>query len=144
MKNRIDSSRNKTPWDNCVELTATQIFIMNKYRENYKIKHPKLNETKEYILINSIEVNFCPHCNSSNINKKGFTNNKIQRYYCKDCGKKFTPITNTIFDNHKISIAEWIEFLLDIFNYGSLTLISKVNKNSINTTNYWINKLFYY
>ena len=32
--------------------------------------------------------------------------------------------------------------MLDIFYYGSISLISKVNKNSINTTIFWIHKLF--
>lgn len=48
----------------------------------------------------------------------------------------------TIFENHKISITEWIEFLLDIFNYGSTSITSKINKNGINTTNYWFHKIF--
>ena len=142
MKNRIDSSRRKTPWDKSENLTISQSFIMDTYKKNYIIKHPNLLETNEYILINSIEISCCPYCNSSNICKRGFTNNKVQRYYCNKCKRKFTPITNTVFDGHKISITEWIEFLLDIFNYGSISLTSKVNKNSITTTNYWLNKLF--
>ncbi len=63
-------------------------------------------------------------------------------YYCKDCKKRFTPTKNTIFENHKISLTEWIEFLLDIFNYGSTTLTSKVNKNTLNTSIYWLEKVF--
>lgn len=63
-------------------------------------------------------------------------------YYCKKCKKRFTPTLNTLFENHKISITEWIEFSLDIFNYGSITLTSKVNKNSMNTSIYWLHKVF--
>lgn len=142
MKNRIDSSRRKTPWDNNNDLTLTQLFIIDKYEKNYNFKHPKLLDTNEHLLINSIEIKKCAYCESTNIIKRGFTNNKIQRYYCKDCKKRCTPITNTIFDDHKISITEWIEFLLDIFNYSSSTLTSKVNKNSINTSIYWLHKVF--
>ena len=142
MKNRIDTSRQKTPWDNEINLSATQKFIKLKYKENYKYKHSKLSETNEKEIINSIVVTKCKFCNSEQIIKRGYTNNGIQRYYCKCCHKRFNPITNTIFDNHKISITEWIEFLLDLFNYGSTTLISKVNKNSINTSTYWLKKVF--
>lgn len=142
MKNRIDSSRKKTPWDDCDNLTLSQSFIMHKYKENYNNRHPKLIETNEEELINSIKIKNCPYCNSDIIIKKGFTTNKIQRYYCKKCMKKFTPLTGTIFENHKISLTEWVEFLLDIFNYGSISLTSKVNKNSVNTTSYWIHKIF--
>lgn len=142
MKNRIDSSMQKTPWDNVNDLTITQKFIKDKYKENYGFKHPKLVETNEYVIINSVKITKCRYCNSEFIVKRGFTQNKIQRYYCKNCKKKFTPTTNTIFDNHKISITEWIEFLLNIFNYSSTNLTSKMNKNGINTSIYWLNKTF--
>ena len=33
-------------------------------------------------------------------------------------------------------------FLLDLFGYSSFNLTSKVNRNSINTTKYWVRKLF--
>lgn len=141
MKNKIDTSRQKTPWDDVENITPTQSFIMKKYKENYNNKHPKLSDTEEYKLINSIVIVDCPYCCSSNIKKNG-KKNKIQKYYCKNCKKEFNPLTNTIFDNHKISITEWVEFCLDIFYYGSTTLISKVNKNSVNTSIYWLHKLF--
>lgn len=142
MKNRIDSSRQKTPWDDKNNITVIQNFIKEKYKNNFKIKHPKLINTKEAEILNSIKIEKCRYCNSNNICKKGFTNNKVQRYLCKDCHKQFTSTTGTIFENHKISISEWIEYLLDIFNYGSTTLTSKVNKNSMNTSVYWLYKVF--
>ena len=142
MKNRIDTSRQTTPWSNNPNKSVSEKFIDEKYQENYKNKHMKLIDTKEYELINSVEIKECRYCSSHNIKKNGFTKSKIQRYYCKDCHKEFTPTTGTIFENHKISISEWIEFLLDIFNYGSLTLTSKVNKNSMNTIIFWLSKIF--
>ncbi len=142
MKNRIDNSRKKTPWDNNENKTVLQEFIELKYVENYKYKHPRLVDTNEALIINSINIEKCKMCNSTNIIKKGKTSNNIQMYYCKDCKKRFTPTKNTIFENHKISITEWIEFLLDIFNYGSTTLTSKVNKNTLNTSMYWLQKTF--
>jgi transposase-like protein len=142
MKNKIDSSRRKTPWDDNKEISVTQKFIKEKYLSNYKIKHSSLSDSMEYELINSVEIKECKYCCSKKIRKRGFTSNKIQRYFCNDCKKTFTTITNTIFENHKIQISEWIEFILDVFYYGSTSLISKVNKNAINTTNLWLHKLF--
>ncbi len=142
MKNRIDTSRQKTPWDKCKEKTKTQYFISKIYKENYQIKHRKLKDTNENEIINSVEISRCRHCNSLEIVRRGYTASGIKRFYCKFCHKTFTPITGTIFENHKISITEWIEFLLDLFNYGSTTLISKINKNSINTSIYWLHKVF--
>ncbi len=142
MKNKIDSSRRNTPWDNKQEVTTIEDFVGEKYKENYKNKHPKLKDTNEAKIFNSIEIKRCRYCDNDNIKKNGFTKSGIQRYFCKNCKKEFTPTTNTIFDNHKIAVTEWIEFLLDLFNYGSTSLISKVNKNAINTTSYWLHKTF--
>ena len=142
MKNRIDNSRKKTPWDNSNDEDIIAKFIKEKYVENYKYKHPKLIDTKESEILNSIIINECRYCNSKNIKKNGFTKNKVQKYYCNNCKRNFTATTGTIFENHKISITEWIEFLLNIFNYGSTTLTSKVNKNSINTSIFWLHKVF--
>lgn len=142
MKNRIDSSRKKTPWDKNKDLSPLQKFIKDKYVENYEIKHPKLIDTDENIILNNIEIKNCRYCGSDKIKKNGKNSNRIQRYYCLECKRNFISTTNTIFDNHKISITEWIEFLLDIFNYGSTSLTSKVNKNAINTSIYWMQKIF--
>lgn len=142
MENKRSTSRLKTPWDNIDNLTESQKFIKNKYETNYKYKHPRINETNEKELINSVEIKSCRLCHSSNINKRGFTNNGIQRYHCKDCKAYFIPTTRTIFEDHKIPISEWIEFLLDMFSYGSISLVSKVNKNSRTTTTHWIHKVF--
>ncbi len=142
MKNIKDTSRKKTPWDNATELTNSQKFIKEKYQHNYNDKHPKLVETGEQELINNIKVEKCIYCKSINIRKYGKTKNGIQRYFCNDCHKTFTPVIGTIFEDHKVSISEWIEFCLDIINYGSISIISRVNKNGLNTSIYWLHKLF--
>lgn len=142
MKNRIDSSRRKTPWDNSKEITVTQKFIKKKYQKNYDGKHQKLSKTQEEILINSVEITCCPRCGQDNFCKYGKTSNNIQRYFCNVCKKSFTPLAGTIFEDHKISISEWIEFCLNILNYGSISIVSKTNKNAINTSSYWLHKLF--
>ncbi len=142
IRNKIDNSRRKTPWDDNASLTATQKFIKIKYEENYCFKHPNLLLTKEFELLNSIKIDECRRCGTKSIRKKGFSRNNVQRYYCNECERHFEPTTNTIFEEHKISITEWIEFLLDLFNYGSTSLVSKVNKNCINTSRYWLTKTF--
>ena len=72
----------------------------------------------------------------------GYTSNRIQRYKCLECSKTFTPVTGTLFEDHKISIEEWIDFLYELLSYESFSNISRNNKNSLNTTIYWLNKLF--
>jgi hypothetical protein len=58
------------------------------------------------------------------------------------CGKTFLPTTGTIFDEHRISISEWIEYCLNLFRHVSITADSWNNKNTFMTSRYWLQKLF--
>lgn len=137
-----NNSRRKTPWDNKPQLNPLEDFIKSKYLDTFNNKHPKLKETEEATLLNSFAVEECKYCKSKHFKKIGCTSNGIQRYKCYDCHKTFTILTNTIFENHKIAITEWIEFCLDLFRYISINTTSKTNKNSATTSKYWLNKLF--
>lgn len=140
--NKYDSSsRRRTPWEDKDDLSPLEVFICNEYHDHYDNHHntPLIVEAD---LLNSIEIAECRLCGSLDISKKGFTANGIQRYRCKCCGRYFTPTTNTIFEDHKISISEWIEYLLNLFGYASLSLNSKVNKNANTTSKYWLKKVF--
>lgn len=104
--------------------------------------HISLEESNKDKLINSYIPSKCPYCLSISFKKNGKTKNNIQRYKCLLCNKTFTVLTNTIFDNHKLPISEWIEFLLNLFSNSSINLTSKVNKNANTTTKFWLKKLF--
>ena len=66
----------------------------------------------------------------------------MQRYLCSSCGKTFLPTTGTIFDEHRISISEWMEYCLNLFRHVSITADSWSNKNAFATSRYWLQKLF--
>jgi len=134
-------SRRKTPWDGEKELTATQEFIRTHYQEHYEARHPKLSETGEAEMINSFVPTKCPYCGSEQFIRRGLTANGIQRYSCS-CGQRFLPTTHTIFDGHKISVSEWIEYCLNLFRYVSINADSWNNKNAFSTSQYWLKKLF--
>ena len=105
-------------------------------------RHPELTSTGEAELINSYTPEKCPHCTSVLFKMNGRTKNGVQRYKCSDCKQTFTPITRTIFDSHKISISEWIEYTLNIFRYVSINADSWNNRNAFTTSRYWLEKLF--
>lgn len=83
----------------------------------------------------------CPFCGSTKINKRGYTAGGIQRYLC-ECKKGFVPTTGTIFDEHKLSIGEWIEYCLNLFRHVSINADSWNNRNAFTTSRYWLQKLF--
>ena len=119
-----------------------QEFLHRHYSVHYEERHPLLSETGETQLINSYKPDGCPHCSSEIIKLYGHTRNGVQRYMCLECKQTFTPMTRTIFEGHKISISEWIEYLLNIFRYVSINADSWNNRNAFTTSRYWLEKLF--
>lgn len=124
------------------DATPLEQFLTKNYEAHFKNHHLNVSESEESDLINEIHLTECRRCGSCNIHKRGFTNAKIQRYFCEDCHRSFTALTNTIFENHKISISEWIEFLLYLFSFESTNQIAKSNKNALTTTQFWLQKVF--
>ncbi|MBE6114370.1 MAG: IS1 family transposase [Erysipelotrichaceae bacterium] len=57
----------------------------------------------------------CPNCGSAHISKNGKRKN-VQRLECKDCGKQFTPFTDTILEKSKWHWDIWIKVLEMIIN----------------------------
>jgi transposase-like protein len=122
-------------------LTPTQVFLQTNYIEHYDQRHVNIAESGESDIVNSYAPERCPHCSSREFNKSGHTRSGVQRYKC-ECGKTFLPTTGTIFDDHKISISEWIEYCLNLFRHVSITADSWNNKNDFNTSRYWLEKVF--
>lgn len=134
-------SRSRTPWDDSTELSPLEAFVRSNYKSNFKSHHSSLEAETE--LLNSYTPEFCHVCGDiESFSKRGYTRNGVQRYWCRSCHKYFTITTGTIFQDHKISIKEWIEYLLNLFGYSSINLNSKVNKNSPTTSKYWLKKVF--
>jgi hypothetical protein len=135
------TSRRATLWEGKDNLTQTQSFIKDKVEEHYTQRHPKLNEGGEAELINSFIPPACPCCDSDKFRKHGLTANGVQRYRCT-CGKTFLPTTGTIFDEHRVSISEWIEYCMNLFRHVSLSADSWNNRNAFTTSRYWLQKVF--
>jgi len=129
-------------WGDKELMTPSQRFLSERYEAHYKERHPALKDTGEAELINSVVPETCPYCGEADFSRFGMTTNGVQRYRCKVCSKTFTPITGTIFDGHKISISEWMEYCLNIFRYLSINADSWNNRNAFTTSRYWLEKLF--
>ena len=127
-------------WDKFKDKTFSQELISSTVHEWYDAKH-RITSDEEIKLINSIKVDRCPYCHSLSIIRNGFKD-KIQRYYCKDCHHYFNPLTNTIFDDKKIPISEWVEYLLHLFEFHSITSSARDNRNAYSTGKYWLFKVF--
>lgn len=135
-------SRRRTPWTGNNNITESQKFIDSVITAGYDARHPRLADTGEAAFINEFIPSLCPYCGGNAFARYGKTKNGIFRYRCRSCGKTFTPVTGTIFQGHKVSIEEWIDFCLSLFRYQSFQSISKSNRNSYSTTKYWTSKIF--
>jgi hypothetical protein len=122
-------------------LTPTQAFLKENYDERYNTHHRNVGESGEAEMVNSYIPAKCPLCGSERFKRNGYTDVGIQRYKCA-CSKTFLPTTGTIFDEHKLSISEWMEYCLNIFRHVSIAADSWNNKNTFNTSRYWLQKLF--
>ena len=71
--------------------------------------------TTSRVVCNAITEKHCPACSSCNFVKNGKSNNKIQTYKCKECGKRFNDLTNTLFANSKLTMPQ-IEKLFQCMN----------------------------
>ena len=140
-KGETQKSRRKTPWDGETNLTPTQAFLKENYDERYNVNHRTVEESDEAEMVNSYAPIKCPFCGSVKFKKNGYTDSGVQRYKCT-CNKTFLPTTGTIFDEHKLSISEWMEYCLNLFRHVSITADSWNNKNAFTTSRYWLQKLF--
>lgn len=141
VKPESQKSRKATPWESGNNLTTTQAFLKQNYDEHYANRHRLVGDSGEADMINSYAPAKCPFCRSVKFTKSGHTNSGVQRYLCV-CGRTFLPTTGTIFDEHKISISEWMEYCLNLFRHVSITADSWNNKNAFTTSRYWLQKLF--
>lgn len=128
-------------WSSNPDKTTDQVLIESTVKEWYDAKHRAASK-EENDFINSIKIEFCPYCGSTSIVKNGHTKSGIQRYRCNECKSRFTPLTNTIFDSRKIPISEWIEYLLHLFEFHSISSTAYDNRNASSTGKYWLYKVF--
>ncbi len=129
------------PWDGNTELTPEERLISSTMGEWYEAKHRKQSDD-EISLINSIVPESCPRCCGMRFVRYGRYRNGCIKYKCLECGSAFNPLTNTIFDSHRIPISEWVEFLIHLFEFHSIRTSSRDNRNASPTGKYWLTKVF--
>lgn len=128
-------------WDKNNTLDSTEMLISDTVVKWYDEKHKKTSN-KEVEFINSINIEYCPFCGCDDFVKNGYYKSGYRQYKCNNCHKRFSPITNTIFDGKKIPISEWIEYLIHLFEFHSITTSSRDNRNASSTGKYWLIKVF--
>lgn len=86
------------------------------------------------------KVTMCPHCESVRYIKYGKFNG-IQRFKCKECGKTFSTVTNSIWSYSKKSPEKWIKFIELILEKKVLKDCAENLDININTAFAWRHKV---
>lgn len=135
-------SASVTPWDGCDEssLAPAQRLVMGAHREAYERLHPGVGGDAGFF--NGYERDACPLCRSPDIARWGHDRNGVRGWRCKTCGSSFTPATGTIFEGHRLPVAAWSEFLLELFSYESISGMTRQNRRSPTTLPYQLAKVF--
>ena len=131
-----------TPWDriNGVDLTPAQALVAASHRSVYEFKHESFEGDVEFF--NGFSRKMCPFCESEHLARFGSDRSGIQRYRCVECTKTFTPMTNTIFEDRKLPLSAWVDFLIQLFSFESTNAMTRENRRSDTTIPYWIGKVF--
>ena len=116
-------------------------MIVNTTNAWYDAKHP-VQTIDEIRMINSLAVEGCPFCHRRHFHRDGFSKSGIQMYRCNGCKRKFNPLTDTIFDSHKIPVSQWIEFLIHLFQLQGIKVSAIDNANANSSGRYWTFKVF--
>ena len=111
------------------------------FHEWYDEKH-RTRSTDEVQFLNELKRSHCPRCNSDRVTKDGKDRKGINRFRCKECGKRFGPLSGTLLDNSKIPISEWFEFILHLLEEHSTYTSATDNRNAETTGYYWLSKVF--
>lgn len=141
-KKRRKTAPSATPWDNLGDdnLTPAQALVRATHRSAYDFRHQSFAGDIDFF--NGFAREACPRCGCESISKRGHDRAGMQRYLCGGCKKGFSSVTGTIFDDRKLPLSAWVDFLLQLFSFESIGVMTRESRRSETTIPYWIGKVF--
>lgn len=141
-KKRKRLAPSATPWDGVPEdrLSPSERVVMASHRSIYDFRHAAFDGDADFF--NAYERERCPRCGGGEIMRFGFQPDGVRRWRCKSCGTTFTPATGTIFEDRKLPLPSWVDFLLQTFTFESIASMTREDRRSVTTPPYWMAKLF--
>ena len=104
-------SASPTPWDGTcdADLTPSQVAVRDSHRSVYEFRHRTPSETGDASFLDRHVRERCPRCGDERVCRWGREADGVQRYRCGACGRTFTSSTGTIFEDHKLPVADRAE-----------------------------------
>ena len=137
-------SASPTPWDGTcdADLTPSQVAVRDSHRSACEFRHRTLSETGDASFLDRHVRERCPRCGDERVCRWGREADGARRHGCGACGRTFTSSTGTIFEDHKLPVADWAEFMGQAFGFESLEAMTREDRRSGTTTAWRVAKLF--
>lgn len=131
-----------TPWDGAGdgELSPAERIVRDCHRDMYRYRHAGAGLVGEADFFNGYDRDACPRCGSPAIEGNGATPTACAGGAACPAAARSTR-HRTVFDGRKLPVADWTEFLLEVFSYGSLAGAARSGRRSATTPPYWLAKL---
>ena len=141
-KKRRKTAPSATPWDDLgiENLTPAQALVHATHKSAYAFRHESFVGDIDFF--NQFAKECCPRCGDSRISVHGYQASGMKRYLCGGCKKTFSPTTGTVFDNRKLPLPAWVDFLIQLFSFESINVMTREDRRSDTTIPYWIGKVF--
>lgn len=120
---------------NLEEMTPKDIEKIIKFLQELLVTTYERKNTISKVVKQENDNVTCPYCNQSDwIIKNGFTKNKVQRYLCKKCNRRFIISKDTLCYHSKLSFGDWklyFECMSDGLSIRKTAAKMSKNKNTI-------------
>lgn len=83
----------------------------------------------------------CPHCKSETFIRHGKTKDGVQRYLCRDCGRTFTAVTNTLLSYTHKEIGVWEKYVHCMMDGMTLRKSAEECGISLRASFFWRHKI---
>lgn len=117
-----------TPWDDLPEsqITPSQAIVKAARDGICSFRRERFSGDADFF--NGYPRSERPHCGSAKVKRNGANRNGVQVYRCLFCGRTSTPVAGTIFDDSKLPVAAWADFILRAISLESEAYNAKLLK----------------
>ena len=126
------------------KMSKKEILDYLRSIDDKSIKTASTDEIERHLKNALIETR-CPKCNSPNKYNNGTDNAGSRRYKCKDCGRGYTAVTNTVFEGTNYTWDEMVDIVFYVITGQTINFIcNNIREERINNYNIWLiqHKLF--
>lgn len=120
-------SASPTPWDGTcdADLTPSQVAVRDSHGGACELRHRTPSETGDASFPDRHVRERCPRCGDERVCRWGREADGARRHGRGACGRTFTSSTGTIFEDHKLPVADRAESVGQALGFESLEAMTR-------------------